>query len=64
MRKPPAPDHAPAHLPEPSIWPLVMAAGVALLALGVITTWEFALAGAAGLVLSLAGWLGELLRDE
>ncbi len=40
------------------------AAGIALLALGVITTLEFLIAGAAALVLGLAGWLWELLRDE
>ncbi len=60
----PPPERWPAHLPEPSVWPAVTAAGIALLALGVITTLEFLIAGAATLVLGLAGWLWELLRDE
>jgi len=51
------------HLPSPTVWPCVAAAGVTLVALGLVTTLAFSVAGVAALALGLAGWLGELLRE-
>ncbi len=62
---PPSETHAPGavHLLAPTVWPCVAAAGITLIALGLVTTLAFAVAGAVALALGLAGWLGELLRE-
>ncbi|HZS02944.1 MAG TPA: hypothetical protein VFE37_29815 [Chloroflexota bacterium] len=51
------------HLPAPTVWPCAMAAGITLIALGLVTSLAFSVAGAALFALALAGWLGELLRE-
>jgi hypothetical protein len=51
------------HLPAPTVWPCAAAAGVTLIAFGVVTTLAFSVAGAVLFALALAGWLGELLRE-
>lgn len=60
---PEAPAPGAVHLPAPTVWPCVAAAGITLIALGLATTLAFAVAGAVALALGLAGWLGELLRE-
>jgi hypothetical protein len=52
-----------AHLPAPTVWPCAAAAGITLIALGLVTTLAFSVVGAAVFALALAGWLGELLRE-
>jgi hypothetical protein len=63
-------EEAPA--PAPTIWPLVVAAGIVLLAVGLVmhlsvwtgqAKWGFVVAGAAVLVLGIGGWI-QNLRDE
>lgn len=56
---PPAPDH---HLPSPSVWPAVLAAGLALVAFGVPTSYAFTAVGALVVAWALTGWIGELRR--
>jgi len=51
------------HLPAPSIWPMVVGAGVTLVAFGLLTSPVFSVVGALALLAGLAGWIGEL-RDE
>ncbi|HLH21229.1 MAG TPA: hypothetical protein VK066_01805 [Chloroflexota bacterium] len=53
-----------AHLPAPTVWPCALAAGITLIALGLVTTLAFTVAGVVVFALALAGWLGELLRDQ
>ena len=48
------------HLPEPSVWPVVCAAGITLLLFGVVTSYAFSALGALLMVVSLAGWIAEL----
>jgi Cytochrome c oxidase subunit IV len=48
------------HLPEPSIWPMVLAVGVTLLLFGVVTTLVFSIFGALLMVTSTHGWIQEL----
>ena len=43
-----------------SIWPMVCAGGIALLAFGVLTSLAFSVAGALLLACALAGWIAEL----
>jgi hypothetical protein len=53
-----------AHLPAPTVWPCAAAAGITLLAFGLVTTLAFSLAGALLLALALGAWLRELFREE
>ena len=46
-----------------SIWPVVCAGGIALLAFGLLTSLAFCLAGALLLGWALVGWIGELRHE-
>ena len=50
------------HLPEPTIWPFVLAGGLTLVALGLLTNLAFAVAGVALVAVALAGWVREVRR--
>lgn len=52
------------HLPSPSIWPVTLALGVSLAAVGVITSWVLIVAGAAVTVLAIGAWVADALREE
>ena len=61
----PRPEQRPrraVHLPAPTVWPCTAAAGITLIALGLVTSLAFSVAGVVVFALALAGWLGELLR--
>jgi hypothetical protein len=47
-------------MPRPTVWPLVLALGLTLLAAGLLTNLVFSLLGAALCAVSLRGWIGEL----
>jgi hypothetical protein len=51
------------HLPASTVWPCATAAGVTLLAFGIVTTLAFSVAGGVLLAFGLAGWLRELFRE-
>jgi hypothetical protein len=53
-----------AHLPRPTYWPVVLAAGVVFLAWGIVTTLAISIIGLALLALALGGWIGELRRGR
>ncbi len=50
------------HLPRPTIWPMVLAGGVALILGGIILNLLFTLAGLVVLAIALVGWVQELRR--
>jgi hypothetical protein len=50
------------HLPDPSIWPIVCAGGIALIAFGLLTSLAFSLVGVLLLAASIVGWVGEVRR--
>lgn len=58
------PDEIPVgvHLPSPSVFPMVAAAGVTLLLFGVVTSAAFMALGIVLLALAVIGWVGEVLR--
>lgn len=56
------PASAGVHLPEPTIWPAAMAAGVSLILAGVILTPIFSIVGILLAAVALAGWIRELLH--
>ena len=49
-------------LPETSVWPVVLAGGIALLLFGVVTSFSFSVLGALLIVGALTGWIGDLLH--
>jgi hypothetical protein len=51
------------HLPGPSFWPIVLAAGVILLAAGVLSTLVISGLGLAVILTSIAGWTQENRRE-
>lgn len=53
--------HSPTvHLPRPTMWPSVMAAGITMIAAGLILSLFFSLAGAIVFAIALGGWIGDL----
>jgi len=44
------------HLPGPSFWPIVLAFGLALIAVGVVSTIFVSIAGVVVLLVAIAGW--------
>ena len=48
--------------PSPSIWPVTLAVGAGLGAVGLLTNWVVLLAGAAILALGIVGWIAESLE--
>jgi hypothetical protein len=49
-------------LPETSVWPVVLAGGMALLLFGVVTSLSFSAVGALLIVAALKGWICDLLH--
>ena len=52
------------HLPGPSIWPLLLAVGIVLSLLATVVHFALAAVGVPLVVLSLAGWVREALRQH
>jgi hypothetical protein len=50
--------------PAPTIWPVALASGVTLFAVGLITSAVVAGAGALLVVVALVGWVRILLSEE
>jgi len=44
------------HLPSPSFWPIVLAFGLALIAIGVVSTLYVSLVGVVVMLVAIAGW--------
>lgn len=53
---------APAHAPEPSVWPIATAAGIVVTAGGILLHPTVAAAGAAGIAVSVVAWSREARR--
>lgn len=53
----------PAHGPSPSIWPVTLATGVGLAAVGVLTSPIIVAAGAFITAAALVGWVRQALED-
>jgi hypothetical protein len=51
-------------LPQPTYWPAALAFAVTLLAWGIATTYVISAIGALFLLVSLLGWIGDLLHDH
>jgi len=51
------------HSAAPSIWPVTLAVGVAIVAIGVLSSWILIVAGAVLVFVALFGWIGQTLRE-
>ncbi|TWT38717.1 hypothetical protein [Blastopirellula retiformator] len=51
-------------MPRPTAWPMALAAGVGLLALGIPTNFVFSLVGVGIIITALFGWFGQLLTED
>ena len=49
--------------PPSSIWPVTLATGVGLAALGILTSWIIVAAGAVIAAFALVGWIGQALEE-
>jgi len=49
-------EHPEIHLPAPSFWPIVLAFGMALIAVGVVSTIIVSIVGVVVLLVAIAGW--------
>jgi hypothetical protein len=58
----PEPDSV--EMPTPTVWPIVMALGVTLLAAGVATNPALSAVGAVLFVIGLGGWVGQLMPGQ
>ena len=55
--------HGSFHLPPPSIWPAVLALGIALLLVGLILNLVIVVVGAIVVIASLALWVRDARRE-
>jgi len=51
------------HLPAPSYWPIALAFSLALISIGVVSTFVISIVGVVGLLVSIAGWTLENRAD-
>jgi hypothetical protein len=56
-------EHRPAHGPAPSIWPVTLATGVGIAAIGVLTSPLVLAAGAFITLAALVGWIRQALAE-
>jgi len=54
----------PERIPEPTVWPLVLALGTALLAWGVVTSWLISLLGLLLFIVGTGGWIADMRHDQ
>ena len=52
------------HAPSPSIWPVTLALGVGLAAVGLVTVWPVLAAGSILIALALVGWIAQALEES
>ena len=61
LERTPVPENV--HLPAPTIWPVVCAAGITLLAFGVVTHLAFSVLGLLLTARALGGWIEEMRHE-
>jgi cytochrome c oxidase subunit 1 len=49
-------EHPEIHLPSPSYWPIALAFGLVLIAIGVVSTFIVSIVGVVVLLVAIAGW--------
>jgi hypothetical protein len=63
-------DHQPSsatsqeiHLPRPTMWPAIMAAGITMAMAGIILSLAFSVGGVIVFFIALFGWISELRHE-
>jgi hypothetical protein len=51
-------------MPAPTVWPMVLALGVTVMAAGLVSNWVITAYGGALFVLALGGWISQLLPGQ
>jgi hypothetical protein len=54
----------PEALPEPTVWPAVVAFGTCLLAWGVATSWVISGLGLAAFAAGIGGWIARMRHEQ
>ena len=54
----------PDAVPRPTCWPAVLAFGVTFLFWGIVTSWTISLVGLVVLIVSLVGWIKEIIHEH
>lgn len=54
----------PEHIPLPTYWPVVMAAGITFLAFGVVTSLIISGVGVFLFIIALVGWIGDIRNEQ
>lgn len=57
-------EHPNIHLPGPSFWPIVLAFGLVLIAIGVVSNFIIVIIGVVVLLVAIAGWTMENRAEE
>jgi len=58
------PKNSDIHVPPPSFWPIVLAGGLVLIAIGVISSFTVSIVGIIILLAAIAGWAMENRSEE
>ncbi|MCB0102138.1 MAG: cytochrome c oxidase subunit 4 [Anaerolineales bacterium] len=56
-------EHPDIHLPSPSFWPITLALGLTLIAIGVVSSFIVSIVGVIVLLIAIAGWTMENRAD-
>ena len=56
--------HSDIHVPPPSFWPIVLAGGLVLIAIGVISSFTVSIVGVIILLIAIGGWAMENRAEE
>lgn len=54
----------PERLPEPTVWPLVLAFGATLMAWGVVTSWIISVVGLLLFAAGAGGWISRMRHEQ
>ena len=57
-------EHPDIHVPGPSYWPIVLAGGLVLIAIGVVSSFIISLVGILVLLTAIGGWAMENRAEE
>jgi len=52
-------EHPDIHLPPPSYWPIALAFGLVLIAIGVVSSFIISIVGIVVMLVAIAGWTME-----
>ncbi|HET7145299.1 MAG TPA: cytochrome c oxidase subunit 4 [Anaerolineales bacterium] len=57
-------EHPDIHVPPPSFWPILLACGLVLIAIGVVSSFTVSLLGVIVLLIAVGGWAMENRAEE